>query len=120
MSEELMNALADKLNIAVDGATDWLSSAIPQYCQMKVFYNVYASAISAIVFSCFVAAFVFFLRKLKEEMSDSYWWDIEWTIYCVFFGVAAIFAFLLLVSHLGDCMTWAFYPDAMLLKSLIS
>lgn len=119
MSEELMNALAEKLNIAVDGAAGWLNSAIPQYCQAKVFNNAYLSIVFAIIFFCCVAAFVFFLRKSKKEMSESYWYDMEWTIPIVVFGVAAVFAFLLFTSCLTDCLTWAFYPDGALLASLL-
>lgn len=120
MSEELMNALAEKLNIAVDGATGWLSSAILQYCQAKVFNGAYLSIVFAIIFFCCVAAFVFFLRKSKEKItSESYWYDMEWTIPIVVFGVAAVLAFLLFTSYLTDCLTWAFYPDGALLASLL-
>jgi amino acid transporter len=121
MSEELMNALAEKLNIAVDGAAGWLGSAIPQYCQARAFNSVYLSVVFAIIFFCCVAAFVFFLRKSKEKITpENYWCDMEWTIPIVVFGVAAVLAFLLFTSYLTDCLTWTFYPDGMLLKSLIS
>lgn len=120
MSEELANALAEKLNIAVDGATNWLGSAIPQYCQAKAFSSAYLSVVFAIIFFCCAAAFVFFLRESKKEIAESYWYDMEWTIPIVIFGVAVVFAFLLFTSYLADCLSWTFYPDGTLLSTLIS
>lgn len=119
MTDELIRTLADKLNIAVDGATNWLGSAIPQYCQTKAFGSAYVSVVFAIIFLCCAAVFVFSLRKAKKEMSESYWYDMEWTIPIVTFGVAAVFAFLLFISCLADYLSWTFYPDGMLLTSLL-
>lgn len=127
MTDELIRVLAEKLNIAVDGAASWLQAVIPQYCQMKAF-SYGAGCFVCFVFFCsalFASCGLFKKYKyLKEEKKCKTWADYdrqacagEWLVACCIFTISA---FLLFCWLLVRSVSWGFFPDAMVLSTLIS
>lgn len=133
MTDELIRTLAEKLDIAVDGAASWLQMAIPQYCQMKAFSNGVNCFVLFVLFCLFAVCAARSIEKYKqlkkkEEHEEKEWWRsaYEWSgsdKFCalfVIFCILAILVFILFSWSLVDAISWGFFPDAMVLSTLIS
>lgn len=128
MTDELIKNIAEKLNIAVDGAASWLQMAVPQYCQMRAFSKGIGCFVLFIMFCLFAALAARSLkeyRRCKEAAKEKAWYYLEndkdnaaeSLITCCFL---AVFVFILFGWFLADALSWGLFPDAMVLQTLIS
>lgn len=131
MSEELVNTIVRKLDIAVTGAYEWALKAVAQYCTLSMLKS-WAWVLVGMAVCVTIIIFCNYCRKnaierlndlahenhhlhqeaIERERKESVW---EWTfLTSVAVTVAAIFLVLLGSTAIG----WTFFPDAMLLKSI--
>ena len=127
MTDELIKVLAEKLGIAVEGATSWLQMAIPQYCQMKAFSK---GAACLCVFVIFCLVVIFTVRSLKnykrlKETADSHESkyidadkDNALTL-CITLCFFTVFFFIIFAWLLTSALSWGLFPNAMVLSTLI-
>lgn len=130
MSEELVNTIVRKLDIAVTGAYEWALKAIAQYCTLSMLKSWAWVLVSMAV--C-VTIIIFCNRCRKDavakldNMANEHHWNEEavrsnressvweWTFLT---GVAVAAAAFFLVLLGSTAIGWTFFPDAMLLKSI--
>ncbi len=128
MTDELIRVLAEKLNIAVDGATFWLQDAIPQYCQMKVLASIVPCLFFFVAFCCSIVAVAHYLKKYRQlqtaDKNKNYYFSSfqeDREIGNCFAACLAAFVTLFFFGmFLADALSWGFFPDAMVLSTIIS
>ena len=117
MTDELIKVLAEKLGIAVEGATSWLQMAIPQYCQMKAFSKGVACFCFFVIF-CLVV--IFTVRSLKNYKRLKETADEDGVLaLCITLCFFTVFFFIIFAWLLTSALSWGLFPNAMVLSTLI-
>lgn len=130
MSEELVNTIVRKLDIAVSGAYQWMLKALNQYCTLSMLKS-WAFVFVGMAFCAL--AIIFFNRGRKDaiarlnHLEHENWWSEEtvrsareesvwgWTFLT---GAAVAVTAFVLVWLGGIAIGWTFFPDAMILKGI--
>lgn len=129
MTDELIRTIAEKLNIAVDGAVSWLQMAIPQYCQMKAFLYAVPCLVSFAIFCGLIMVTTHYIKEYRRVCADNRedLSDFDWSYErgnaagnCIAAGASAFIVFLFFCFVLTNAIIWSIFPDAMVLSTLIS